>query len=102
MDLRKLFRSFFETCALPSKFILSRSMQRRDSLGATTTVPRLNTGSTQKFKTWRSQSMFGSVSDVFAEDRATKGQVGLSVSGRKLRSKKNLDDIQGRSGETGH
>ena len=76
-------------------------MQRRDSLGAITKIPRLSTGTTRKFKTRRSQSTVSSISDVFADEATTKGQAGLSVSGMKLRSEKNLDGNQGRSGETG-
>ena len=76
-------------------------MQRRDSLGSFTKIPRLSKGSTQKFKTRRSQSSFSSASDVFADNESTKGQVDLSVSGMKLRSEKNLDGYQGRSAEAG-
>ena len=76
-------------------------MQRRDSLGATTKIPRLSTGTTRKFKTRRSQPTVSSISDVFADEATTKGQAGLSVSEMKLRSEQNLDDNQGRSGETG-
>ena len=79
----------------------SCSMQRRNSLGATTKTPRLSTGTTRKFKTRRSQSTISSISHVFADEATTKGQAGLSVSGMKLRSEKNLDGNQGRSGETG-
>ena len=57
-----------------------KNMQRRDSLGLTTRIPRLSTGSTRKFKTRRRQSSFSSVSDVFADNGATKGQAGFSVS----------------------
>ena len=76
-------------------------MQRRDSLGATTKVRRLSTGTTRKFKTRRSQSTIGSISEVFADKATTKGQADLSVSGMELRSEKNLDGNQGRSVETG-
>ena len=76
-------------------------MQRRDSLGLTTKMPWLSRGSTRKFKTRRSQSSFSSVSDVFADDGATKGQAGLSMSGMKLRSEKNLDGNQVRRVEAG-
>ena len=74
-------------------------MQRRDSLGLTTKIPRLSKGSTRKFKTSRSQSSFSSASNVFADNESTKGQADLSVSGMKLRSEKNLDGNQGRSAE---
>ena len=67
---------------------LLQIMQRRDSLGSTTKIPRLSKGSTQKFKTRRSQSSFSSASDVFAENESTKGQPDLSVSEMKLRSEK--------------
>ena len=80
---------------------LSQSMQRRDSLGLTTKIPRLSKGSTRKFKTRRSQSSFSSASDVFAKTESTKGQPDLSVSEMKLRSEKNLDDNQRRSAEAG-
>ena len=74
-------------------------MQRIDSLGWTTKIPRLSKGSTRKFKTRRSQSSFSSVSDVFADNESSKGQADLSVSGMKLRSEKNLDGNQGQSAE---
>ena len=76
-------------------------MQRRDSLGSTTKIPRLSKGSTRKFKTRRSQSSFSSASDVFAENESTKGQPDFSVSGMRLRSEKNLDGDQRRSAEAG-
>ena len=76
-------------------------MQRRDSLELMTKIPRLSTGSPRKFKTRRSQSSFSSVSDVFADDGATKGQAALSVSGTKLTSEKNLDGNQGGIVEAG-
>ena len=76
-------------------------MQRRDSLGSTTKIPRLSKGSTRKFKTRRSQSSFSSASDVFAENDSTKSQPDLSVSEMKLRSEKNLDGDHGRSAEAG-
>ena len=76
-------------------------MQRRDSLGLTTKIPRLSKGSTRKFRTRRSQSSFSSVSDVFADNELPKGQADLSVSGMKLRSEKNLDGNQGQSAEGG-
>ena len=82
-------------------FFVSQSMQRRDSLGSTTKIPRLSKGSTRKFKTRRSQSSFSSASDVFAENESTKGQPDLSVSGMRLRSEKNLDGDQRRSAEAG-
>ena len=82
-------------------FFVSQSMQRRDSLGSTTKIPRLSKGSTRKFKTRRSQSSFSSASDVFAENESTKGQLDLSVSGMRLRSEKNLDGDQRRSAEAG-
>ena len=75
-------------------------MQRRDSLGATTKIPKLSTRTTGKLKTRRSQSTTSSISDVFADEATTKDQAGLSVSGMKLRSEKNLDGNQGRSGGT--
>ena len=74
-------------------------MQRRDSLGSTTKIPRLSKGSTGKFRTRRSQTSFSSASDAFAEDESTKGQPDLSVIEMKLRSEKNLDGNQGRSAE---
>ena len=76
-------------------------MQRRDSLGWTTKIPRLTKGRTRKFKTRRSQSSFSSASDVFAENESTEGQPDLSVSEMKLRSERNLDGDQGRSAEAG-
>ena len=76
-------------------------MQRRDSLGLTTKIPRLSNVSTRNFKTRRSQSSFSSASDVFAETESTKGQLDLSVSEMRLRSEKNLDGDQRRSAEAG-
>ena len=76
-------------------------MQRRDSLGLTTKIPRLSKGTTRKFKTRRSQSSFSSASDVFAENESTKGPPELSVSEMILRSEKNLDGDQRRSAEAG-
>ena len=76
-------------------------MQRRDSLGSTTKIPRLSKGSTRKFKTKRSRSSFSSASDVFAENESTKGQADLSVSEMRLGSEKNHDGDQGRSAEAG-
>ena len=74
-------------------------MQRRDSLGSTTKIPRLSKGSTRKFRIRRSQTSFSSASDAFAEDESTKGQPDLSVSEMRLRSEKNLDGNQRRSAE---
>ena len=76
-------------------------MQHRDSLGSTTKIPWLSRGGTRKFNTRRSRSSFSSASDVFAEDKSTKGQSDLSVSEMKLGSEKNLDGHQGRSAEAG-
>ena len=83
------------------EIFLSRSMQRRDSLGATTKIPSLRTRTTGKFRTRRSRSTISSIFDVFADEATTKVQAGLSVSGMKLRSEKNLDGNHGRSVETG-
>ena len=80
-------------------YCLLQNLQRRDSLGSTNKIPRLSKGSTQKYKTMRSQSSFSSASDVFAGNESTEGQADLSVSERKLRSEKNLDGNQGRSAE---
>ena len=74
-------------------------MQLRDSLGVTTKIPRLSTGSTRKFKTRRSRFTISSVSDVFADEATTRGQAGLSMSGMKLRSEKNLNGDERRSAE---
>ena len=78
-----------------------QSMQRMDSLGSNTKIPKLSKGSTRKFRTRRSQSSVSSVPDVFADNQSTKGQADLSVSELKLRSEKNLDGNQGRSAEAG-
>ena len=67
-------------------YYLLQSMQRRDSLGLTTKIPRLSKGSTRKFGARRSQSSFSSVSDVFADNELIKGQADLSVSRMKLGS----------------
>ena len=82
-------------------YYLLQSMQRRDSLGLTTKIPRLSKGSARKFRTRRSQSSFSSVSDVFADNESIKGQADLTVSEMKLRSEKNLDSNRGRSAEDG-
>ena len=93
---KSFFEIYFETCALPSKSFLSRSIQCRDSLGTKTKIPRLSTGTTRKFKTRRSRSTVSSMSDVFADEATTKGQADLSVSGMKLRSEKNPMAIRGK------
>ena len=85
------------TIKLCEHYLLIQRMQRRDSLGLTTKIPRLSKGSTRKFRTRRSQSSVSSVPDVFADNQSTKGQVDLSVSEMKLRSEKNLNGNQGRS-----
>ena len=46
-------------------------MQRRDSLGETTKIPSLSTGSTRRFRSRRSQSSIGSI--VFACETASEG-----------------------------
>ena len=74
-------------------------MQPRDSSGVTTKIPRLSTGTTRKFKTRRSRPPISSISDVFADEAKTRDQAGLSVSGMKLRSEKNLNGDEGRSAE---
>ena len=80
---------------------LIQRMQRGDSLGLTTKIPRLSKRRTRKFRTRRSQSSFSSVPDVFADNESIKSQADLSVSEMKLRSEKNLDGNQGRSAEAG-
>ena len=65
---------------ITNTFILLKTMQRRDSLGSTTKIPKLSKGSTRKVRTRRSQTSFSSASDAFAEDESTKGQPDLSVS----------------------
>ena len=84
---------------ITNTFILIKTMQRRDSLGSTTKIPRLSKGSTRKFRTRHSQTSFSSASDAFAEDESSKGQPDLSVSEMKLRSEKNFDGNQRRSAE---
>ena len=74
-------------------------MHRRDSLGVTTKIPRLSTETTRKFKIRRSRSTISSASDVFADEATIRGQAGPSVSGMKLRSDKNVNGDEGRSGE---
>ena len=83
------------------RFFLSQDMQRTDSLGVTTKIPRLSTGTTREFKTQRSRSTNSSVSDVFADEATTRSQAGLSMRGMKLRSEKNLNDDERRSAEAG-
>ena len=76
-------------------------MQREDSLGETTTTPRLSTVSTQRFKSWSSESSISSISGVFACEATSEGHSDLSVSGKKLRSEKILDGDEGRNAEGG-
>ena len=76
-------------------------MQRRDSLGETSKIPRLSTGSTRRFKSRRSQSSIGSITDVFACEASSEGHSDLSVNGMKLRSEKNLDGDEGWDAEAG-
>ena len=49
--LEKVFSNFILKLVHCRQFFLSRSMQRRVSIGATTKIPRLSTGTTRKFKT---------------------------------------------------
>ena len=81
--------------------VYEKKLQRRDSLGSTTKIPRLSKESTRKFKSRRSQSSLSSASDVFAEKESTKGQADLSVCEMKLGSEKNRDGNQRRSAEAG-
>ena len=76
-------------------------MQRRDSLGETTKVPRLSTGSTRRFKSRRSQSSISSISDVFACEAASEDHSDLSVSRMKLKSEKKRDGDEERDAEAG-
>ena len=76
-------------------------MQRRESLGEVTKIPRLSTGSTQRFKSRRSQSSISSIKDVFACEAASEGHGDLSASGMKLGSQKNRDDDEERNAEAG-
>ena len=79
--------------------LLSRIMQRRDSLGESTKIPRLSTGSTLRFKSRRSQSSISSISDVFVCEQSSEGHSDLSVSGMKLRKEKNRDGDEKRDAE---
>ena len=82
-------------------------MQRRDSITtkiprlSTTKIPRLSTGSTQRFKSQSSESSISTISGVFACEATSEGHSDLSVSGKKLRSDKNLDGDEGRNAEAG-
>ena len=76
-------------------------MQRRDSLGEVTKIPRLSTGNTRRFKSRRSQSSIGSITDAFACEAVSKGHSDLLVSGRKVRSEKNRDGVDERDTEAG-
>ena len=58
-------------------------MQRRGSLGETTKIPRMSTGSVGRFKSRRSQSSISSNFDVFACGATSEGHSDLSVSGMK-------------------
>ena len=86
---------------LYKNYYQSQDIQHRDSLGVTTKIPRLSTGTTRKFKTRRSRSKISSVSNVFADEATTRGQACFSVSGMILRSEKNLNGDEGRSAEAG-
>ena len=66
-------------------------MQRRDSPGELTKIPKLSTGSTRRFRSRRSQPSISSITDVFAGEAASEGSSDFSVSGMKLRSEKNRD-----------
>ena len=76
-------------------------MQRRNSLGETTKMPRLSTGSTRRLKSRRSQSSVSSISDVFACEPMNEGHGDLSVRGMKLRSENNLDGDEWRNAGAG-
>ena len=76
-------------------------MQRRDSLGETTKIPRLSTESTRRFQSRRSLFSISSISDVFACEATSEGHSHLSVNGMKLRSEKNLDGDDERNAEAG-
>ena len=64
-------------------------------------IPRLSTGSTRMFKSWRSQFSISRITDVFTCGAATEGHSDLSVSGMKLRSKKSRDADDDRDDEAG-
>ena len=76
-------------------------MQRRGSLGESTKIFRMSTGSAGRFKSQRSQSSISSNFDVFACGATSEGDSDLSVSGMKLGSEKNLDGDEGRNAEAG-
>ena len=76
-------------------------MQRRESLGETTRIPRLSAGSTRRFKSRGSQSSIGRISDVFACEAASEGHSDLSVTGMKLGKKKDRYFDEGRDAEAG-
>ena len=87
---------------MPSKeSFYSRNMQRRDSPGELTKIPRLSTGSTRRFRSRRSQPSISRITDVFAGEAASEGHSDLSVSGMKLRSEKNRDGDDERDAEAG-
>ena len=54
-------------------------MQWRDSLGETTKIPRLSTGSTRRFKSQRSQSSISSISEVFVAKKSLDGDEGRNA-----------------------
>ena len=58
-------------------------------------IPRLSTGSTRRFKSRRSQSSFGSISDVFACEATCEGHSDLSVREMKLRTEMILNGDEG-------
>ena len=69
-------------------------MERRNSKGEVTKIPRLSTESTRS-----SQSSVSSIYDVFASEATTEGRSDLLVSGMKIRSEKNLHDEEGQNDE---
>ena len=74
-------------------------MERKDSLGKMTKMPRLSAGSMQRFKSRGSQSSVGSIADVFASEATKEGRSDLLV--RKLRNEKNLIGDKGPNAESG-
>ena len=57
-------------------------MEREDSLGEATRIPKLDTGRTCRFKSRRNQSSVSSISDVPVCESTSEGCGDLLVSGR--------------------
>ena len=69
----------------------------RGGLASKIIIPRLSTGNSRRFRSWCRKTSVSSISGVFADEETSEGRCDHSVSGMKLRSKKNLDGDEGQS-----